>query len=105
VNILCVSFLLSRVSLFWTSVDILCWGQEKGWDPRCACCMLLILCFADISVASISQTPTTPLQLFVQRAFSTLLKWLPVLEATPRGWWRAEESPGLRRLPHSATAL
>lgn len=85
VNMLCVSSFLSRVSLFWASVDLLCWGQERGRDPCCACCVVLILCFADISAASISPAPTTPLQLFVQRAFSALLKWLcPCSPSTAR---------------------
>lgn len=76
-----------RVSLFWTSLDLLCWGGERRQDPQCACCTVLILCFADISDANISQAPTAPLQLSVQRAFSALLKWLSVLAANTEWWW------------------
>lgn len=107
-NMLHVSSWLSRVCFEpqWSY----CAGDDRGGgDPRFAQCMVLILWFADISVASISQAPTTPLQLFVQRTFSALLKWLSVLAATPRD---DEEFPrdwgipvGLHRLQHSTGAL
>lgn len=64
-----------RFPLFLTSLGLCCWrGEEAG--PWRACCMFLILCFADIPNPSVSKAPTASLQLFFHKASSTLLKRL-----------------------------
>lgn len=82
-------------SLFLTSVGLLCFGGKGSREagPRSACCMFLILPFADIPNPSVSRAPTASVQLSFHKARSALSKWLLVQAGSTGGQWARGRGP------------